>query len=336
LAPRLPSSVVVRLATLIVASIIPAHAAAAQATRPQWEGVPPVRMSEGDVHLLHTADAPDILVRVLTTGLAHPWSLAFLPSGDILVTERPGRLRVIRDGVLDPTPVGGVPQVSLEGQFTGLLEVALHPRFAENRLIYLTYRTPEESRVALARGRYDGTALSDFRVLFRAGGEPFATSSGSRLLFAPDGTLFMPVGGTPNAGSSGLRAQDPADPAGKILRLRDDGTAPGTPEPDGTRPPPGDGRAVGHRARAAGRRRSERGSAGPQLRLAAGVTRFVGSLMVGESSGPDTSSASSSTRRARRSVARRCSRSSGSGFGTSGRGPTASSTSSPTRTKGRC
>lgn len=196
---------------------------AAQAPRPQWDGVPPVSPPTG-VLLFHTADEPNVLVRVLATGLSHPWSLAFLPDGDMLVTERSGRLRVIRDGVLDPTPVAGVPPVSTAGQFTGLLEVALHPGFAQNQLIYITYRPAGEvSRVALARARFDGSELRDLRVIFETTGDPFTTSSGSRILFAADGTLFMPVGGTPNATSSGLRAQDPSDHSGKILRLRDDG-----------------------------------------------------------------------------------------------------------------
>ncbi|MDH3207521.1 MAG: PQQ-dependent sugar dehydrogenase [Gemmatimonadota bacterium] len=216
-----------RILTVLLAVnlIAPGSSASAQAA-PQWDGVSPVRLSKG-VTVHHTADEPDILVRVLTTELAHPWSMAFLPNGDMLVTERPGRLRIIRAGVLDPTPISGIPAVSDAGQFTGLLEVALHPRFAENQQIYLTYRTAdEESRVVLARGRLDGSSLRDLRTIFVASGPPFTTSSGSRLLFAPDGTLFMPVGGTPNSGSSGLRAQDPNDHSGKILRLRDDGTPP--------------------------------------------------------------------------------------------------------------
>jgi glucose/arabinose dehydrogenase len=198
---------------------------AAQATPVQWDGLSPVLLSQG-VQLVHTAEVPNVLVRVLTHELSHPWSLAFLPDGDMLVTEREGRLRVIRDGILDPVPVTGVPEVSTAGTFTGLLEVALHPRFADNRQLYLTYRTAAESRVALARARFDGKALSDVRVIWEAEGDPFTTSSGSRVLFAPDGTLFLPMGGAPNATSNGSRAQDPADPAGKILRLRDDGTAP--------------------------------------------------------------------------------------------------------------
>jgi glucose/arabinose dehydrogenase len=219
--------VTVAAATLLAtAASALAQPASAQAGPPQWDGISPVRLSEG-VQLLHTAAEPDILVRVLTTELSHPWSMAFLPDGDMLVTERPGRLRIFRNGELDPTPIAGIPEVSDAGQFTGLLEVALHPRFADNQQIYLTYRTAdEESRVVLARGRFDGAAVRDLTTIFEASGNPFTTSSGSRLLFAPDGTLFMPVGGTPNATSSGLRAQDPGDPAGKILRLRDDGTAP--------------------------------------------------------------------------------------------------------------
>lgn len=200
--------------------------ASAQALPERWQGVPPVRLVEGAL-LTHTADEPNVLVRVMTTGLSHPWSMAFLPNGDILVTERPGRLRVIRDGKLDPTPVSGVPPVSDAGQFTGLLEVAPHPDFASNRLLYLTYRiADEDSRLALARARFDGSALLDMEVLFVSGGAGFTTSSGSRIAFAPDGTLFMPVGGTPNATSSGLRAQDLGDHSGKILRVRDDGSAP--------------------------------------------------------------------------------------------------------------
>ncbi len=216
----------VALAAAVVGSLVPIQGqAAGQAAPTQWDGVPPVRLTE-DVYRFHSAEEPVILVRVLARGLSHPWSLAFLPEGDILITERDGRLRVFRDGALEPTPVAGVPAVSTAATFTGLLEVALHPRFAENRRVYLTYRTVPESRVALARARFDGAALHGLEVLWESTGTPFTTSSGSRIVFAPDGTLFMPVGGAPDAATSGMRAQDPADPAGKILRFRDDGTPP--------------------------------------------------------------------------------------------------------------
>lgn len=211
------------LGGLCVSTALPSPARA-QEPLPQWDGVPPVSLEEG-VQIVRTVHEPNVRVRVLTTGLVRPWSLAFLPSGDVLVTELDGRLRLVRDGALDPTPIEGVPPVSRAGRFAGLLEVALHPGFADNRLVYLTYREAEESRVALARARFDGTGLRDLRVLWQAGGEAFTTSSGSRLLFAPDGTLFMPMGGAPDSRTTGLRAQDPSDPAGKILRFRDDGTA---------------------------------------------------------------------------------------------------------------
>jgi glucose/arabinose dehydrogenase len=213
------------LTAAALVALLPLQAASAQSPRPQWDGVTPVRLTE-QVYRLHSAEQPDFLVRVLARGLSHPWSLAFLPGGEILVTEREGRLRIVRGGELDPTPIGGVPPVSTAGTFTGLLDVALHPRFADNRYVYLTYRTVGESRVALARARLDGAALHDLEVLWQSKGTPFTTSSASRILFAPDGTLFMPMGGTPDALTNGMRAQDPLDAAGKVLRFDDHGTPP--------------------------------------------------------------------------------------------------------------
>jgi glucose/arabinose dehydrogenase len=224
MAIRLVRHLATRQVLIFCVMVVFASPVAAQAIPPQWQGVPRVEIP--DVTLLHTAEEPDILVRVLARGLSHPWSMAFLPNGDMLVTERAGRLRVIRDGVLDSIPVAGVPEVNGGGGLTGLMEVALHPDFARNRLIYLTYTTAaEQSRIALARARFDGDALQDLRVVFESDGRPIGIS-GSRLLFAPDGTLFMPLGGAFNAGTTGLRAQDPNDQGGKILRLRDDGTVP--------------------------------------------------------------------------------------------------------------
>src|SRR2546425_13358705 len=94
---------------------------------------------------------------VVTKGLNQPWSLAFLPNGSILVTERPGRLRIVRDGILDPKPIAGVPQVQAQG-LAGLMDLALHPRFNENKLIYFTYHKPPSNgangpgMITLARG----------------------------------------------------------------------------------------------------------------------------------------------------------------------------------------
>src|SRR5437867_5222600 len=112
---------------------------------------------------------------IVTKGLNQPWSMAFLPDGGILVTERPGRLRIVRNGVLDPNPVAGMPQVQAQG-LAGLMDIALHPRFSENKLIYFTYHKPvanagnpggggggNAGMITLARGRWDGTALADVR-----------------------------------------------------------------------------------------------------------------------------------------------------------------------------
>ena len=161
-------------------------------------------------------------------GLSHPWNFAFLPDGTILVTERPGRLRVIRNRVLNPQPIVGVPKVSA-GRGLGLMGVALHPRFAENNLIYLTYSKPGErgSTPALARGRFDGTALQDVHDIFVADAwDREATFAASAIAFGPDGLLYMTVGGAINATTTGKRAQDPNDHTGKLVRLRDDGSVP--------------------------------------------------------------------------------------------------------------
>src|SRR5580700_10088558 len=106
---------------------------------------------------------------IVTKGLNQPWSMAFLPDGGILITERPGRLRIVRNGVLDPNPIAGVPQVQAGG-LSGLMDLALHPRFSENKLVYFTYHKPAAINAAqsgnnagiitLARGRWDGTALA--------------------------------------------------------------------------------------------------------------------------------------------------------------------------------
>jgi glucose/arabinose dehydrogenase len=164
----------------------------------------------------------------VVSGLTNPWSLTFLPSGEMLVTERPGRLRIVRQGKLDPQPVSGTPQVWATGQ-GGLLEVLPHPRFTENRWLYLTYSKPcaQGATTALVRGRFDGTALLDARDLFVADncntGNPHF---GSKLAFGRDGSLYMTVGERGDR----QRAQNPAIHGGKVLRLTEDGApAPGNP-----------------------------------------------------------------------------------------------------------
>ena len=190
--------------------------------------------------------ATRIKVSVVTKGLSHPWSMAWLPNGDMLITERAGQLRIIRNGVLDPMPIAGVPKVQAGGT-SGLLDIALHPKFATNGLVYMAYNTSKPAEAAtgqapaapparggrggpasvystgLARGRFDGKALVDVKEIFVA--EPYMALSGgdaSRLLFAPDGTLFM--SSSHHRDEKG--PQDPMNDAGKILRLNDDGTIP--------------------------------------------------------------------------------------------------------------
>ena len=182
-------------------------------------GTPPLPLPAGPI-ILETAEQPKIRVVVLTKELMHPWGLAFLPDGGLLVTERPGRLRLIRNGRLEPTPIAGVPPVHAVG-LNGLMDIALHPRFAETRWLYLTYSKPmgdNRSTATLARARFDGASLQDVKEIYVA--QPNASGT-TRIAFGQDGTLYMTI-----QGASGNRAQDPNDIAGKILRLRDDGSVP--------------------------------------------------------------------------------------------------------------
>ncbi len=165
-------------------------------------------------------------IRVVTVanGLSRPYALTFLPDGRILVSERTGQIRVVRNGVLDPQPISGVPEV-VPRSYQGLMDLALHPNFADNRLLYLTYskRGPDNaSAIALARGRLEGMELKDVQELFVA--EKWTTGSptlGSRLAFGHDGLLYVAVA---SPGNEWERAQDPGNHQGKVLRLRDDGT----------------------------------------------------------------------------------------------------------------
>ena len=164
--------------------------------------------------------------RVVTVvdGLEHPWGMAFLPDGSILVTERPGRLRLVRNGVLEPEPIAGVPEVWARGQ-GGLLDVAVHPDFERNRLVYLSYSKPgpNGATTAVARGRLVDGRLEDVEDIFVADawtnrGQHF----GSRLVFDGKGHLFISVG------DRGVmqEAQNPSNHQGTIIRLHDDGRVP--------------------------------------------------------------------------------------------------------------
>jgi len=195
----------------------------------QPAGLPPLPLPDGP-SVFETAEQPQVKVVVVARGLSHPWGLAFLPDGDLLVTERTGQLRAIRDGALDPQPVTGVPDVHARG-LAGLMDVALHPRFEENQLVYLTYSKPGDDgvRVALARGRLAGATLVDVADIFVSDLIGGGGTAAARVVFGTDGTLFMTVGGAFRYGAVdvGGRAQDPADTIGKLLRIRDDGSVPG-------------------------------------------------------------------------------------------------------------
>ena len=166
-----------------------------------------------------------IRVSVVAGGLANPWSLAFLPNGDMLVTERAGRLRVIRNGALVSQPISGVPTVRTT-VLGGLMEVALHPKFAENALVYLTYTKAGDGNLtttALARGKLNGGALEGVRDIFVANNwSASGTNFGGRIAFDRSGFLFLTVGERQEQD----RAQKGDDHGGKVLRLRDDGTVP--------------------------------------------------------------------------------------------------------------
>ncbi len=171
------------------------------------------------------SEAHDFRVVRLVEGLEHPWGLAFLPDGRMLVTERPGRLRMVgKDRKLDAEPVGGLPAITPHGQ-GGLMDVAIHPRFAENSLVYISYAARGEGGVSteVARGRLSGRRLEDVQVLFRqlpksGGGRHF----GSRLVFDRAGFLYITLG---DRGEM-ERAQKPDDHAGSVIRLHDDGRVP--------------------------------------------------------------------------------------------------------------
>jgi glucose/arabinose dehydrogenase len=185
-------------------------------------GVPVPPLGPGPF-VLDTAEQHKIRVTVVTQGLEHPWSLVFLPDGSMLVTERPGRIRVIRNGVLDPKPLGGVPQPRTNGN-GGLMDIALHPRFAENHLVYFTYDKPVENNKgapAVARGRLEGSALVDVRDIVVTDAWEGTGGLNARIVFGRDGMLYTSTGG-----NVGWVAQEPGSLRGKILRVRDDGTVP--------------------------------------------------------------------------------------------------------------
>jgi glucose/arabinose dehydrogenase len=173
----------------------------------------------------------DYRLVTVVDALVQPWSIAFLPGGDMLITERPGRLRIVRQGKLLPQPVDGVPKVFHSSQ-GGLLEVMLHPNFATNRLVYLSYSKPgaddSQSRTALIRGRFENDRLTGVEQIFEAIARGRNHFSG-KIAFDRNGFLFLSLGDRqvpPEGNLEAHPAQDLSNHHGKIVRLHDDGRVP--------------------------------------------------------------------------------------------------------------
>mgnify|MGYP001799294296 FL=1 len=171
-------------------------------------------------------------VREIASGLEHPWGMAWLPDGSLLITERPGRLTHWQAGQL--TPIDGVPPVLAQGQ-GGLLDIAIHPKFAENRWVYVTYAagSRDANQTQVARAKLEGATLSGWEVIFSVSPpKPGTQHFGSRLLWLPDETLLVSIGdgGNPPLELDGdlirQQAQNMDSTLGKVIRLNDDGSIP--------------------------------------------------------------------------------------------------------------
>ena len=191
----------------LLAALAPAHAQAPRSPAPAPVAAP-------------------VRVVAVTTELDRPWAVAFLPDGRALVTERAGRLRVVALNGAVSAPLGGVPLVDPTGQ-GGLLDVALDPGFAENRMVYLSFTEPGEggTGTAVARGRLSDAGLEGVQVIYRQQPKVWGSQHfGSRLVFAPDGTLFVTQGDRYDYKE---QAQNPASLLGKVVRINPDGSIPG-------------------------------------------------------------------------------------------------------------
>ncbi len=226
-----------RIAVFLLAAAVTGQAVAQTGYGRGRSGIPRVELPD-EPWIMNTHLVPEVKVSVVVRGLNRPWSLAFLPKGDMLVTERGGALRLVRDGVLLDESIAGVPDDVLARSLAGMMEVAVHPHFDDNRHVYLTYTrqiSGREGTVALVRGRLEGMSLVDVEDVFVA--EPWGGSiAAARLAFVPgQDIMYMTMGGAFGAdlvdgtqsffGHARL-AQDPNSHAGKLLRMRMDGSVP--------------------------------------------------------------------------------------------------------------
>ncbi len=227
----------VPIVSLLLAVAVAAEAVAQTGYGRGRSGLPRVELPD-EPWIMNTHLIPEVKVSVVARGINRPWSLAFLPKGDMLITERRGALRLVRDGVLVDEPIAGVPDDVLARSLAGMMEVAVHPHFTDNGYVYLTYTrqvSGREGTVALVRGKLDGASLVDVEDVFVA--EPWGGSiAAARLAFVPgEDIMYMTMGGAFGAdlvdgtqsffGHAKL-AQDPNSHAGKTLRLRLDGSVP--------------------------------------------------------------------------------------------------------------
>lgn len=198
-------------------AIFAALAAFGQAPQP---GLPVPTLS--GPYIIDTAEQHKVKITVVAHGMPRPFALAILPNGDMLVTQRGGQLRLIKNGVLQPEPVAGVPAVRVAGS-AGLLDLVLDPQFARNNRLYFTYSKPagtgNDNTTVLARGRWTGSALADVEDLLV--GAANARTSGARIAFGKDGMIYMSTGAPFDN-----NAQSGESLYGKVLRLTMDGKAP--------------------------------------------------------------------------------------------------------------
>lgn len=183
----------------------------------------PLPETQGEVHI---SDEIDFQVQTVVEGLDIPWGMAFLPNGEVLITERNGNLRIVRDGELQDAPIDGVPEVWANGQ-GGLLDITLHPDYDNNGWIYMSYSKPgdggEGAHTAIIRGKMSENSFTEIEELLV--GEPFTGRGqhfGSRIVFDPDGYMYFSIGDRGNMDT----AQDINSSNGKVFRLHDDGSIP--------------------------------------------------------------------------------------------------------------
>jgi aldose sugar dehydrogenase len=227
-----------RAVLTVASSAFPFLSPVSTAAQQQAPGIAPVVLDQPQ-YVFDTAEQHRLKAVVVTRGLAHPFSIALLPNGDALVSQRGGALRLVRNAAgaqgrpatLEATPVDGLPALEEAYRNAGLHDIALHPDFARNRLVYFTFNKPgdlipasgnqparRQSRLAVLRGKFDGQRLTDVEQVFlgKSGG-----TSGSRLAFGADGLLYVVIGA-----AFGDDAQRTDNTIGKVLRLREDGSIP--------------------------------------------------------------------------------------------------------------